>query len=86
MRTLWVLLVVGMICLNGCQVKIEKEDSSMRISKESCGKTKSGEAVDLYTLVNAKGAMAKIATYGGIVTQLHIPDSAGKPADIVCGF
>ncbi|MGI6271963.1 MAG: aldose epimerase family protein [Anaerohalosphaeraceae bacterium] len=86
MRTLWVLLVVGMICLNGCQVKIEKEDSSMSISKESWGKTKSGEAVDLYTLVNAKGAMAKIATYGGIVTELHIPDSAGKPADIVCGF
>jgi len=58
----------------------------MSITRESWGTTKAGEAVDLYTLENANGMKVKIATYGGIVTELHVPDRDGNPADVVCGF
>ncbi len=57
----------------------------MSITKESWGETKAGEAVDLYTLENANGVRAKIATYGGIVTELYMPDKDGNMADVVCG-
>ena len=58
----------------------------MTISKQSWGTTKAGQAVDLYTLVNSNGVIAKIATYGGIVTELHVPDKDARMADVVCGF
>lgn len=56
------------------------------ISKKPFGKTKDGEAVELYTLKNANGLSAAIMTYGGTVVSLNVPDKAGKMADVVLGF
>ncbi|MEX0322428.1 MAG: aldose epimerase family protein [Puniceicoccaceae bacterium] len=57
----------------------------MSISKAPFGSV-DGNEVDLYTLENANGVVAKITNYGGIVTSLVVPDSEGNKADIVCGF
>ncbi len=56
------------------------------ITKADFGKTKEGAPVELYTLTNAKGMTAKIMTYGATVTQLIVPDRAGKMGDIILGF
>src|SRR5439155_6021936 len=32
------------------------------------------------------GMIVKIMTYGGIITELHVPDKDGKMADVVLGF
>jgi len=45
-----------------------------------------GTAVDLYTLKNSKGAMAKVISYGATLTELWVPDRSGKLADVVLGF
>ncbi len=45
-----------------------------------------GTAIDLYTLRNEKGAIARIITYGATLTELWMPDRSGKQADIVLGF
>jgi aldose 1-epimerase len=42
--------------------------------------------VQLYTLTNTHGLVAKITNYGGILTELHVPDRAGTLADVVLGF
>ena len=42
--------------------------------------------VQLYTLTNKNGLVAKITNYGAIVTELHVPDRNGALADIVLGF
>lgn len=42
--------------------------------------------VQLYTLTNRHGLVAKITNFGAIVTELHVPDRAGTLADIVLGF
>ena len=42
--------------------------------------------VQLYTLTNKHGLVARITNYGAIVTELHVPDRAGGFADIVLGF
>jgi aldose 1-epimerase len=42
--------------------------------------------VQLYTLTNANGLVARITDYGAIVTELHVPDRAGQLADVVLGF
>ncbi|MBC8159498.1 MAG: galactose mutarotase [Alphaproteobacteria bacterium] len=45
-----------------------------------------GREVSLYTLTNAGGLIAKITDYGGILTEMHIPDASGTSADVVLGF
>jgi aldose 1-epimerase len=42
--------------------------------------------VQLYTLTNSNGLIARITNYGAIVTELHVPDRTGKLADVVLGF
>ncbi|HEY5911667.1 MAG TPA: aldose epimerase family protein [Verrucomicrobiae bacterium] len=54
--------------------------------KSSFGALPDGTAVDLYTLTNANGLVAKVITYGTIITELHVPDRAGQTGDVVLGF
>lgn len=56
------------------------------VKKMDFGKTRQGTPVDLYVLTNAKGAVAKVMTYGAIITDLHVPDRNGKIEDVVLGF
>lgn len=56
------------------------------IQKSTFGTLPDGTAVDLYTLTNASGMIAKVITYGTIITELHVPDRTGKLDDVVLGF
>ena len=53
---------------------------------ESFGKTKDGEAVEIYTLKSSKGLVAKVMTRGATLVQLHVPDKDGNAADVILGF
>lgn len=55
------------------------------LDKMSFGKTADGQPVDLYVLKNGT-TIAKVMTYGAIVTELDVVDRDGKPADVVLGF
>lgn len=57
-----------------------------RVDKTKFGATTDGQAVDLYTLTNANGIVAKVITYGALLTELHVPDRTGQMADVVLGF
>ncbi len=45
-----------------------------------------GRLVDLFTLANSRGFVAKITNYGTIITELHVPDRQGEQGNIVLGF
>jgi aldose 1-epimerase len=55
------------------------------VERMDFGKTPDGTPVEMYVLSNGR-IMAKVITYGGIITELHVPDRQGKTADIVLGF
>jgi aldose 1-epimerase len=56
------------------------------VSHVPFGKTPDGTQVELYTLTNENGMVARIMTYGAIVTELLAPDRNGKLDDVVLGF
>lgn len=56
------------------------------IHRRVFGKMPSGECIDEYTLTNHHGLLLKAITYGGIITELHVPDRHGRMADVVLGF
>src|SRR4051794_3385574 len=84
-------LIVGGCNMNnskpaGAQPATRPMVPTMNIEKSDFGKSKDNQAVDLYTLTNTKGMVAKITTYGAILTELHAPDKSGKVEDVVLGF
>jgi len=56
------------------------------VSREAYGTLPTGEAVELFRIVNAHGVELDAITYGGIVTSLRTPDRRGAFADIVLGY
>jgi len=61
-------------------------NSEATVATSKFGSLDDGTPVDLYTLKNAKGATAKITTFGATLTELWVPDRAGKLGDVVLGF
>src|SRR6202451_1715177 len=60
-------------------------EAKTKVTSEPFGKTPDGTPVEIFTL--SDGAYeARIATYGGIVVSLKVPDRNGKSADVVLGF
>ncbi|HEY4077668.1 MAG TPA: aldose epimerase family protein [Rhizomicrobium sp.] len=55
------------------------------IRRDSWGETPGHQKVELYTLSNGKIA-ARIATYGGMLVDLYVPDRDGKPGDVIRGM
>src|SRR5437868_15200540 len=50
------------------------------------GTTGAGQKVNEYVLRNAHGAEVHFINYGGIVTQIDVPDRRGRKANVVLGF
>ena len=63
----------------------KKVTSQAGIIKEAFGQFK-GQSVDLYTLTNSNGVVMKVTTYGGIITELYVPDRNGEMGNVALGF
>lgn len=55
------------------------------VESEAWGVTPEGDSITLYTLRNAHGLTVRVADWGGIVTQVLVPDRDGRLADVVLG-
>jgi len=80
-----ILIALLATVLIGCSSP-PKTTAPARQVQTAWGKTPDGAGVDLYTLANAKGAEARIITYGGTVVSLRVPNRSGVLGDVVAGF
>jgi aldose 1-epimerase len=60
--------------------------TTARTEQTVFGHTRSGEAVPLYTLTNAKGMQVAITSWGATVVSIKVPDRSGMLGDVVLGF
>jgi aldose 1-epimerase len=56
------------------------------IQQAPFGTLPDGRQVTQYTLANANGMVVKIIDFGGIITEIHVPDRDGVVADVALGF
>jgi aldose 1-epimerase len=81
------LVLFPCLLLSSCATASQSSPrSDMSIVKSEFGQTPDGVAVDLYTMTNRNGLVAKVTNYGAILVSLQVPDKAGQLADIVLGF
>jgi aldose 1-epimerase len=82
MRKPFTALAVGMFV---AALAVAEDKPKPGITVKPYGKMPDGTAVEEYTLVNKNGVTMKVITLGGIVTELHVPDKAGKFTDVCLG-
>lgn len=56
------------------------------ITQQSFAQLADGTSLQLFTLTNRHGMMMKVTDFGGIITELHVPDKHGQLADVTLGF
>jgi aldose 1-epimerase len=89
--TKWIVLVAAMLAMprppaDAGEIRAGEDPKSRRsVERMDFGKTPDGTPVELYELTNGR-ITAKVMTYGGIVTELHVPDRRGNTADVALGF
>lgn len=85
----WIVLVAAWLGWPGSPLveagAAQEPRGKRSAQKMDFGKMPDGTPVELYTLSNGR-VTARVMTYGGIITELHVPDRAGKTADVVLGF
>jgi aldose 1-epimerase len=85
-----ILAAFGFLALMVTATRLRAEANSpegaQKVEKKAFGKLPDGTAVEQYTLHGAKGALAKIITYGATLSEFWVPDKSGKNADVVLGF
>ncbi|XP_046364266.2 galactose mutarotase-like [Haliotis rufescens] len=57
-----------------------------RVTQDSYGQTRDGSEVTRFTLTNKNDVVVRIINYGGTITEIRVPDRAGRVADICPGF
>jgi aldose 1-epimerase len=60
-------------------------EAETKVTSQPFGKLPDGTPVEIFTLSDG-GFEARIATYGGVVVSLKVPDRNGKAGDVVLGF
>jgi aldose 1-epimerase len=78
--------VIISLCLLSAGILLAQPQKGPNVEKQSFGTAPDGQAIDIYTLKNAKGMEAKITNFGATLVSLRVPDRAGKFDDVVLGF
>jgi hypothetical protein len=58
----------------------------MTVARAPFGTLPGGAAVEVFTLVNGRGAEIRAMTYGATIISVRVPDRAGRVDDVVLGF
>jgi aldose 1-epimerase len=56
------------------------------LDREPFGTTQGGQTVDIFTLTNDHGLRVRFLSYGGIITEIDVPDRTGRLGDIALGL
>ena len=58
----------------------------MKINEMTFGTLRDGKETTLYNLENDKGMKVSITNYGGIITEIIVPDKSNNFSDVTLGF
>ncbi len=90
-RTLSILAAaifsLGSLIIASIQAQAQSQaNSAASVEESKFGSLDDGTVIEAFTLRNAKGALARVITYGATLTELWVPDRNGRLADVVLGF
>src|SRR5678816_3799389 len=83
-RLIWIAVVLGAIGVGACSAPAAEQAKTVdKPPTTAAAFGKLGDTpVQIYTLTNKNGLVARITNYGATLTELHVPDRAGTLADV----
>lgn len=81
-----VFCLTSLFVLLALAVQTSCAGQERNVQMTTYGKTEEGQSITQYVVTNKNGMSVKIITYGGIITELKVPDRRGKLGDVVLGF
>jgi aldose 1-epimerase len=64
----------------------EMANAGATLDREPYGTTQDGQAVDIFTMTNDHGLRVRFLSYGGVITEIDVPDRTGRGDNIVLGL
>ena len=61
-------------------------NAAATLDHASYGTTQGGQAVDIFTMTNDHGLRVRFLSLGGVITEIDVPDRAGRLDNIVLGL
>jgi aldose 1-epimerase len=61
-------------------------NAAATLDRAPYGTTQAGQAVDIFTMINQRGLHVRFLSYGGIITEIVVPDRTGQLSNIVLGL
>ena len=69
-----------------CPSPVVAENAGPQVAQREWGKTKDGQIVQEFTLINSHGLKARVMSWGATLVGMEVPDRDGKLADVTLGF
>jgi aldose 1-epimerase len=67
-------------------VAVATANTAASIEHTPYGTTQDGRSVEMYTMTNNHGVRVRFLNYGGVITEIAVPDRKGRLDDIVLGL
>lgn len=77
------LLRVVLMLLMATTASLAAQPGPPAVQRSRFGELPDGTRIDLFTLTNSRGAVAKVITYGAILADLRMPDRHGQFVSVV---
>jgi aldose 1-epimerase len=77
--------LLALVTLLALTTMTQSADTKPGITSKDFGKLADGTVIKAHTLTNKNGLQATVIDFGAILTEMIVPDKAGKMADITLG-
>src|ERR1700740_2780489 len=67
-------------------VKGGTADAAAAVGHAPYGTTQGGQAVEIFTMTNHHNLRVRFLSLGGVITEIDVPDRAGRLEDVVLGL
>ena len=70
----------------GVAVTVRTANAAGTLDHAPYGTTRDGQAVEIYTMANDHGLRVRFLSYGGVITEIDVPDRTGRIDNIALGL
>src|ERR1700739_3494510 len=77
---------LGISAAMAAAITVTTAGAAATLDREPYGTTQGGQAVDIFTLSNDHGLRVRFLSYGGIITEIDVPDRTSRLGNIALGL
>lgn len=78
--------VCAILTVLGAALTGRTAEAAATLEHAPYGTTQDGQAVEIYAMTNDHGLRVRFLSYGGVITEIDVPDRAGRLDNVALGL